>query len=134
MFIAVFVRLLHFADKLLIQVFVDRKNERIQAMQLNADEVVCDQSLEAELVSGLAIHFRCLAQALGAYRKHCPKNDHFVQQLQLSDTGVSGGVSETQYRSNVIFGLQLVRGRGYNLAQDRQSQLFPFFRYWCPND
>jgi hypothetical protein len=46
-----------------------------------------------EQVSNLAGHFRYLALLLDAYDKHCPKIDGFVQQLQFSDTSVSGGIS-----------------------------------------
>ena len=44
---------------------------------------------ELILISGLAVHFRFLARVLDAYgrSKHCPKTDHLVWQLQLSDTG-----------------------------------------------
>ena len=46
-----------------------------------------------EQVSCLAVHFRYLPQVLEAYGKRCTKIDRFVQRLQLSDTGVSGGIS-----------------------------------------
>ena len=45
-----------------------------------------------ELIRVIAVHFRNLAQVLDACGKRCPKTDHFVRQLQLSDTGVSGGI------------------------------------------
>ena len=41
-------------------------------------------------VSGFA---RYLARVLDGYGKHYLKTDHFVRQLQLSDSGVSGGIS-----------------------------------------
>ena len=72
---------------------------------------------------GLVIQFRYLTWVLDAYGKHYPKADHFIRQLQL--------LFLVEYRQNatslskVVFGLQLVRGWGYILAQDRQSPLFP---------
>ena len=47
-----------------------------------------------EQVSGLAGHFQYLTQTiLGAYDKCSLKTDHFVIQLQFSDTGVSSIIS-----------------------------------------
>jgi hypothetical protein len=46
-----------------------------------------------EQVSNLAGHFRYLALLLDAYDKRCPKIDRFVQQLQFSNTSISGGIS-----------------------------------------
>ena len=95
-------------------------------MLLSAHEV-------EEWISGLAVHLRCLTQVLDACGKRCPKTDHFDRQLQLSDRCFWWNSAKTQHHSNVIFGLQLLRGWGYILAQDRRSQLFPFSRYWCQN-
>ena len=77
--------------------------------------------LEEQIIN-LAGHFRYLALLLDAYDKCYPKIDRFVQQLQFSDTGVSGGISR---KRNIIapssrgpFGLQALREWGYILAQD----------------
>ena len=45
-----------------------------------------------EQISNLAGHFRYLALLLDVYDKRCLKINHFVRQLQFSDTGVSGGI------------------------------------------
>ena len=68
----------------------------MQTMLLSAHEVLYGQKFAGvieELLSGLAAHFRYLAQVLDHCGRRCPKTDHFVQQLQLSDTGVSGGIA-----------------------------------------
>ena len=46
-----------------------------------------------ELISDLAVHFQCLVQVLDANGKRSPKTDHSVRKLQLSDTGVTDGIS-----------------------------------------
>ena len=46
-----------------------------------------------EQISNLAAHFRYLALLLDVYDKRYLKINHFVRQLQFSDTGVSGGIS-----------------------------------------
>ena len=45
--------------------------------------------MEEEGVNCLAVHFQYLPQVLDAYGF---KPNHFVQSLQLSDTGVSGKI------------------------------------------
>ena len=68
----------------------------MQTMLLSAYEVVYGQKFAGvieELLSGLAAHFQYLALVLDTNGKRCPKTDHFVRQLQLSDTGVSGGIA-----------------------------------------
>ena len=53
-------------------------------MLLSENMVVCGHlwskfgGVIEELISGISVHFRYLAQVLDAYGKHCPKTDHFV--------------------------------------------------------
>ena len=81
-----------------------------------------------EQVSNLAGHFRYLALLLDAYDKRCPKIDRFVRQLQFSDISTCfwRNIVKTQHRSKLPFGLQILRGWGYILAQDRRS--YSYFR------
>ena len=51
---------------------------------------------------------------LDAYGKRCPKIDRFVRRLQLSDIGVSGGISPNRNVTPRFY--NLVLGWGYILA------------------